>query len=107
VKSVIEHALAQETASSIDLVWIAAGATEHYYPKLCRSWAEALDNFSFSPIVTQARPYDALAQALTGLDPLPARDFYVAGGAEAVAATRAFLIESKLHPSQLVTWTPH
>ena len=107
VKSVIEHALAQESASSIDLMWIAADAAGHYQPKLCRSWAAAMDEFRFSPIVTEARPYDALAQALAGLDPLPVRDFYVAGGADEVAATRAFLIESKLPPSQLVTWTPH
>lgn len=107
VKSVIEHALAQESAASIDLVWIAADAAGHYHPKLCRSWAGALDEFRYLPLLTEARPYEALDQALAGLAPLPARDFYVAGEDGEVAATRAFLIERKLPPSQLVTWTPH
>jgi CDP-4-dehydro-6-deoxyglucose reductase len=115
VKSVIEHALAQDAAESIELFWIGAHAGDHYHPKLCRSWAEAMDNFRYTPLVAGAGLHGevtqavraALAGALRELASLPDRDFYVAGDAAQVAASRAFLAEQGLPPPQLVTWTAH
>ena len=115
VKSVIEHALAQEAAESIELCWIAAHAADHYHPKLCRSWAEAIDNFRYTPLIAGAGLHSevtqtvrtALAAALRELHPLAQRDVYVAGDCAQVAASRAYLEEQGLPPAQLVTWDAH
>lgn len=104
VKSVIEHALAQEAAESIDLVWIGASPADHYHPQLCRSWADAMDNFRYTPLVAHARPAEAIAKALSAMGEFAARDFYVAGGADQVEATRAFLAGRGLPQDRLVAW---
>jgi len=96
VKSIIEHALAQEAAASIELYWIAKEASEHYQPNLCRSWAQAMDNFRYELLVGDAA-------ALAGLGALPGRDVYVAGAAHEVEATRSLL---GLSAARLSTWTP-
>jgi CDP-4-dehydro-6-deoxyglucose reductase len=114
VKSVIEHALAQEMAESIDLYWIGANPGDHYYPKLCRSWAEAIDNFRYTPLVAGAGLHGEVTQAvggaltamLGGLGPLAERDLYVAGDAAQVAASRSFLTGHGLPEAQLFTWVP-
>lgn len=109
VKSVIEHALQQEVAESIDLYWIGAAASDHYHPKLCRSWAEALDHFRYTLIVAGPGSHgdaarDALAQALSDPGPVAARDFYVAGSSAQVAASREYLGALGLPADQLVAW---
>ena len=115
VKSVIEHAMAQEAAESIDLYWIGAQAADHYFPKLCRSWAEAMDNFRYTPIVAGAGLHcevtqavrAALAGILSGLGTLAERDVYVAGDSAQVGASRAFLAEHGLPAPQFVPWVSH
>ena len=115
VKSVIEHALAQESAESIDLYWIAAHASDHYYPQLCRSWAEAIDNFRYTPLVAgagldravSATVRSALAGIVADLEPLAQRDVYVAGDPAQIAASREFFAEQGLPAAQLVTWSSH
>jgi CDP-4-dehydro-6-deoxyglucose reductase len=97
VKSVIEHAMAQDLAESIELVWIVAAAGDHYYPKLCRAWADAMDNFRYTPIV---------AAALPDLGDLSAKDIYVAGNAAQVEATRARLAASGVTAERLIEWVP-
>ncbi len=114
VKSVIEHALAQETAESIDLYWIGANAADHYHPRLCRSWAEAIDNFRYTPLIAGAGLHGevtqtvrtTLAALLRGLGPLAERDVYVAGDAAQVEASRTFLAAQGLPAEHLVTWMP-
>lgn len=96
VKSLIEHALAQEAAASIELYWIAQEASEHYQPNLCRSWAQAIDNFRYELLVGDVA-------ALAGLGALPGRDVYVAGAPREVEATRSLLGLSAAH---LSTWSP-
>lgn len=115
VKSVIEHAFAQEAAESIELYWIGAHAADHYHPRLCRSWAEAMDHFRYTPLVAGAGLHGevtqtvraALGGVLRGLQPLVERDVYVAGDPAQVEASRAFILEQGLPPAQLVTWTSH
>lgn len=112
VKSVIEHALAQETAASIDLFWIGAAASDHYYPQLCRSWAEALDNFRYTPVVAGPGLHgdvapavrNALAKSLSRLGPVASYDFYVAGDFAQVAASREYLSANGLPAERLVAW---
>lgn len=95
VKSLIEHAMAQDAAESIELVWIAADATDHYYPKLCRAWAEAMDNFRYTPVV---------AGRLPELGDVAAKDVYVAGDSQQVEATRAFLAARGVPAERQVAW---
>ena len=54
VKSLIEHALAAETAESVRLYWAAASEDGLYQRNLCRAWADALDDFVFEPLVASA-----------------------------------------------------
>jgi CDP-4-dehydro-6-deoxyglucose reductase, E3 len=111
VKSVIEHALQQEAAESIDLYWIGAAAADHYYPKLCRSWAEALDHFRYALVLAGPELHgdaarDALAQALPDPGQVASRDYYIAGNFAQVAASRKYLGALGLPAEQLVAWVP-
>ena len=112
VKSVIEHALAQETAESIDLYWIGAQASDHYHPRLCRSWAEAMDDFRYTPLIAGAGLHGEVVRAVRSTlgDILPAievpaeRDFYVAGDSAQIDATRAALAEHGVPAERVATW---
>lgn len=106
VKSIIEHALAQEAAASIELYWIAKDARDHYHSNLCRSWAAAMDEFRYALLVGDSAADGGTAATLAALAALPGRDFYVAGAAPDVAATRALLTAVGLPPSRLSTWSP-
>ena len=106
VKSLIEHALAQESAGSIELLWIAAHPAEHYQENLCRSWVQAMANFHYSPLLGGADPCGAADAALSGLGALAERDFYVAGTEADVTWTRDFLLLAGLPAERLVTWRP-
>jgi CDP-4-dehydro-6-deoxyglucose reductase len=106
VKSIIEHALAQEAAASIELYWIAKDASEHYYPNLCRAWAQAIDGFRYALLVGDSAADGEIAATLAALGQLPERDFYVAGAAHEIAATRALLAGSGTPPARLSAWSP-
>ncbi len=115
VKSIIEHALAQEAAESIRLWWIGAHASDHYHTKLCRSWAAALDNFGYRNIVAGAGLHGQVAETVQGtlrevlpeLGDLSATDVYLAGDSAQVDAARAFLLAHGLPAAQLSAWTSH
>lgn len=51
IKSLIEHAMALDTAEHMHLYWLAEGGDGHYLSNLCRSWADALDNFDYTPLI--------------------------------------------------------
>jgi CDP-4-dehydro-6-deoxyglucose reductase len=112
VKSVIEHALSQEAAEAIDLYWIGAAASDHYHPKLCRSWAEAMDRFRYALHVAGPGLHgavaptvrDALARTLPDPGQFASHDFYVAGDSAQVAASREYLSANGLPAAQLVAW---
>lgn len=106
VKSVIEHAMSLQAQRPIALYWIASHAGEHYLGNLCRAWTDAMDQFHFAPLVSSAPPGAALAAALEPGAGLAERDFYVAGAAEAVAASRALLAERGVPAAQLACWSP-
>lgn len=50
IKSLLEHATAQEHERRIHLYWIACGTGRQYLGNLCRSWQDALDEFDYTPI---------------------------------------------------------
>ncbi len=49
IKSLIQHAMSLEISDNMYLYWVA-GQTGHYRDNLCRSWADAYDNFIYTPI---------------------------------------------------------
>lgn len=115
VKSLIEHAMAQEAAETIRLYWIGASERDHYFPKLCRAWAEALDNFRYAPLVAGVGLHSevdrtvraALERVVSDAADLAACDVYCAGEAPQVAATAAVLREHGLPAAQFFGWTSH
>lgn len=106
VKSLIEHALAQESAASIELVWIAPHPAAHYQANLCRAWAQAMDQFRYTLLAGDAAPGGRAAAAIAALGAQPRRDFYIAGAAHEVALTRALLAGTGVPAERLITWSP-
>jgi CDP-4-dehydro-6-deoxyglucose reductase len=53
IKSLIEHAMALDVAERMHLYWISGQPNGHYLHNLCRSWADALDNFVYTPLTTE------------------------------------------------------
>ncbi|MEK6771933.1 MAG: 2Fe-2S iron-sulfur cluster-binding protein [Pseudomonadota bacterium] len=51
VKSLIEHALARESAESLHLYWFTCSRTGPYLDNVCRAWTDALDHFSYHPLI--------------------------------------------------------
>jgi CDP-4-dehydro-6-deoxyglucose reductase len=96
VKSLIEHAMALDTAESLDLCW-SAGADGHYLDNLCRSWGDALDNFRYHPVATPA----ALWQVLSDHPRLADCDVYVAGPAPWADELEFRLLEVGVPQAQL------
>jgi CDP-4-dehydro-6-deoxyglucose reductase len=98
VKSLIEHAMALEAAESLHLVWIATGQGGHYLDNLCRSWSDALDDFSYTPLTDDET---ALRQVLRDHPRLVECDVYVAGPAPWAGAAEFQLLERGLPRAQL------
>jgi CDP-4-dehydro-6-deoxyglucose reductase len=79
VKSLIEHAMALDIAENLYLYWITTPGNSHYLGNLCRSWDDALDNFSYQTLqATDTRPVaELIAEIIAGLDAVQELDFYV------------------------------
>lgn len=50
IKSIIQHAIALELAQPMHLYWLANSPDGHYMENHCRSWEDALDNFTYTPL---------------------------------------------------------
>jgi CDP-4-dehydro-6-deoxyglucose reductase len=102
IKSLLEHAMALEVSERLYLYWLATRPAGHYLANLCRSWADALDNFSYAPVVANAA--DALA-LLRRVDAdhtdLNAFDIYVAGTEYFVESAAMALRERGFPEAQL------
>jgi CDP-4-dehydro-6-deoxyglucose reductase len=112
VKSLMEHAMALDQAEAIHLLWIATNEAGIYLPGLARSWADALDNFQFVPVViggdldaTASRQEQAVAQGLgpklLAIPTLTRSDIYVAGPGLAVEAMKKILIGLSVPEEQI------
>ncbi len=98
IKSLIQQVFNLEQAESIHLVW-AAEAGGHYLGNLCRSWADALDNLRYSPIVA-ADAVSAVAQIGSVVGDLADWDVYVAGPADFVGAMHETAMAAGLLPER-------
>ena len=102
IKSLLEHAMALEVSERLYLYWLATRPAGHYLANLCRSWADALDNFSYTPVAAGAA--DAL-ELLRRVDAdhsdLNAFDIYVAGSESFVESAAMALRERGFPEAQL------
>jgi CDP-4-dehydro-6-deoxyglucose reductase len=100
IASLIEHALAVDTEESMSLLWASATEGGLYLANQARAWAEALDGFSYQPVV-DAAPEKALVDALLQLPHLTASDVYLAGPVELVESVKAALLAVGLAAERL------
>jgi len=77
IKSVLEHAIQLEKPQPMRLFWIASRPGEHYLANYCRSLEDALDGFSFQPLV--AGEGDILGVVLDATVRPEEADWYLAG----------------------------
>ncbi len=104
IKSLIEQAMALDAAETLHLVWIASGEGGHYLDNLCRSWADALDDFRYTPLTAKgalAGDETALRQVLRDHPRLGECGVYVAGPAPWANAAGLQLLEHGLPRAQL------
>ncbi len=71
IKSLLEHATAQDDDRSQHLIWIACSPEGQYLSNLCRSWQDALDEFQYTPVVI---PMSIKELAHSGADALGSVD---------------------------------
>ena len=101
IKSLIEHAMALDHAETLRLYWHTARPEGHYLANLCRSWAEALDNFHYAALSGAEGGADALARrVLEDCGRLADFDAYVAGSGGFVQEVREQLLADGLPPEQ-------
>jgi CDP-4-dehydro-6-deoxyglucose reductase len=103
IKSLIEHAMALETAESLTLGWLATRPDGHYLANQCRAWAEAIDAFRWiaQSATEPGAGATALVAAMAARQALAASDVYVAGPPAFVAAAGAALAAAGVPSAQL------
>ncbi|MEO8037110.1 MAG: 2Fe-2S iron-sulfur cluster-binding protein [Acidobacteriota bacterium] len=111
IKSLIEHAMALEVAESLHLIWVAPANGGHYLDNLCRSWGDALDDFSYVPLglvdsESPAAIESLLQEALKTFPHLGDYDFYVSGPGSFQPAAERVLLAHGLPRAQLFVDTP-
>jgi CDP-4-dehydro-6-deoxyglucose reductase len=104
IKSLIEHAMALDTAEHMHLYWLAQRSKGHYLDNLCRSWADALDNFDYTPLVISALSRASerlLAHMLNNHCELGEHDVYIAGPETLTNEAEFLLLDHGLPSAQL------
>jgi CDP-4-dehydro-6-deoxyglucose reductase len=105
IKSLIEHAMALDTAQDIRLFWITTDANTHYMDNLCRSWADALDNFHYRALhAGQGQTVeDRLQETMGGFAALKDHDFYACMPAAQLQSLETHVYNRGLPENQLRT----
>ena len=113
LKSLIEHAMALEVTDSLHLYWFAPPGQGHYLRNLCRAWADALDNFYYTPLELPEAAAGDVERFKTDMlcvvrdhPILRDCDVYVAGAPALLEAAREFLPANGLPAEQLVLGYP-
>lgn len=78
INSLIQHAMSLELSEGMHLHW-AASELGQYQDNLCRSWADALDNFTYTPLGTEAGEAATAATILAGYPDMARLDIYATG----------------------------
>ncbi|MDD5330299.1 MAG: 2Fe-2S iron-sulfur cluster-binding protein [Sulfuricella sp.] len=113
VKSLMEHAMALDTAESVQLYWIAPREDDLYFSNWTRAWADALDNFIYTPLVAggdletaagrqQALVGGLLQRIVEDHPKLGDYDVYVAGSEPLLDVAKKWLLAQGLPEAQLI-----
>ena len=68
IKSMLEHLTARESEQSLHLYRICCGKEDLYMHNLCRSWTDALDELSYTPLVIEESFSEWAQDELSGMD---------------------------------------
>ncbi len=103
IKSLIEHAMALDTAEKINLYWITTPGHSHYLGNLCRSWNDALDNFSYTAMEsTETLSLEQLlADIINSIGCSAGLDYYVCLPGPLLDKVKTFLLDSGVPTVQL------
>ena len=103
VKSLVEHALASEAATTIDLLWLSTRADGRYLENQCRAWADSLDAFRYAGLAGEDPWLDAsrVAAAWPGRADAAASDVFIAGPEAFVEAARVAFGAAGVAPANL------
>jgi CDP-4-dehydro-6-deoxyglucose reductase len=106
IRSLIEQAMALELADAIHLIWIAENKQDRYLDNLCRSWADALDDFYYVPVDSNLVDIEGdINHAIERLDIeqecLATHDFYIAGNRSLLDLSAKALLEYGVALEQL------
>ncbi|WP_455216899.1 2Fe-2S iron-sulfur cluster-binding protein [Kaarinaea lacus] len=99
IKSLIEHAMALDEASSMHLYRIADTNEDLYLHNLCRSWDDALENFFYHPLVGE----DLMKSLTSNHKNFVDYDFYIAGNKEQSVLTQENLLGAGVPGKQVST----
>jgi CDP-4-dehydro-6-deoxyglucose reductase len=102
IKSLIENAMALDVVETMHLYWLAPDEQGIYLGNLCRAWADALDNFSFMPILGEKST--AAAKRISTQQPdLALFDIYLAASETELAELKAGLLAAGADASRVFT----
>jgi CDP-4-dehydro-6-deoxyglucose reductase len=100
VKSLVEHAIAIDMIERMELIWGVSGERSRWLDGMCRSWADALDNFGYQPIAGTESDKILSAVEAVGL-PLGESRIYLAGPRGVVTGLRERLGERGVDTQRL------
>jgi CDP-4-dehydro-6-deoxyglucose reductase len=108
VKSLVEHALASEAATSCTVLWLATRPDGHYLANQCRAWAAALDGFAWIPLAhaDPAAGAEELVAALRECPDLVRSDVYVAGPEPFARAAEFALLSAGVPAASIAIHVP-
>lgn len=102
VKSVLEHALQLERGQGIQLFWIANRPGGHYLANYCRSLVDALDEFSYLPLVEGQG--DVLERVLEAARQPREADWYIADSRSGTEAATERLLSIGVPPWRIFAY---
>jgi CDP-4-dehydro-6-deoxyglucose reductase len=108
IKSLIEHAMTLDVNEFSHLYWFHQTDNKPYMHNLGRAWADAFDNFRYSPqqipdMTDQNNITASLSKITKDYPELSNFDIYACGSAPIISTLNDFLSRQKFPPEQLFT----
>lgn len=100
IKSLIEHAMALDKSTHMYLYWVGNNKEDLYLHNLCRSWADALENFHYFP-VTNNDPLKTIMEH-NPANKAGKYDLYLAGNEDQLMKTKEKLLNEGFSNEQLM-----
>jgi CDP-4-dehydro-6-deoxyglucose reductase len=98
IGSLIRHTLSLDGGETMRLFWVAE-SFGHYRDNLCRSWADAYDEFTYRPLDGAGGVETAVAAILAECGDLAGTEVYAAGPAAFVDRLRTAMAATGLDPT--------